>query len=376
MIFQQAAEELVRATSSLVSGRTINIMNTDGIIIASSDPKRVGTFHFGADQVMHTGRSVNITRSQLPAYPGALEGCNMPLRQNGKIIGVVGITGDPEELQDLAHLLEVYAMKYMELESVVMQRMEETELRRKLFHLLTTQDSVNPEYIRTLSEAISFQLQMPVRVIAIRDQSGSLTPRELEQILLQERLLDYSRELSCEEDEYLMLLKSAESLDFDDYAHRIADLFEKSGASVRITAGRTCRETSELSASCQESRLLSTISSNNFEDADTPNGRCVLLTDASIRDQLPYLKQLYENLQKQFRPDELHALLSSAEAYYEEGRSVTKAAARLFVHKNTLQYRLHRLLEAMQLTDESGFYQELLVRLVLQYRKVYYKESF
>ena len=117
MIFQQAAEELVRATSSLVSGRTINIMNPDGIIIASSDPKRVGTFHFGADQVMHTGRSVNITRSQLPAYPGALEGCNMPLRQNGKIIGVVGITGDPEELQDLAHLLEVYAMKYMELES-------------------------------------------------------------------------------------------------------------------------------------------------------------------------------------------------------------------------------------------------------------------
>ena len=89
---------------------------------------------------------------------------------------------------------------------------------------------------------------------------------------------------------------------------------------------------------------------------------------------MPYLKRIYENLQAQFRPDELQTLLSSAKAYYEEGRSVTKAAARLFVHKNTLQYRLHRLLEAMQLTEESGFYQEYLVRFVLQYRAVYYKE--
>ena len=374
MIFQQAAEELVRATSSLVSGRTINIMNPDGIIIASSDPKRVGTFHFGADQVMHTGRSVNITRSQLPAYPGALEGCNMPLRQNGKIIGVVGITGDPEELQDLAHLLEVYAMKYMELESVVMQHMEEAEIRRKLFHLLTTQDSVNPEYVRTLSETASFQLQFPARVIAIRVVTGTLTLREFEQILLQEQLLDHKKDLSCEEENYLMLLKSAGVSDFDTYSQRISKAIERNGCHVRITAGRTCENTSELSASYQESRLLNTITPNNFEDADTPRGRCALLTDASIRDQMPYLKRIYENLQAQFRPDELQTLLSSAKAYYEEGRSVTKAAARLFVHKNTLQYRLHRLLEAMQLTEESGFYQEYLVRFVLQYRAVYYKE--
>lgn len=374
MIFQQAAEELVRATSSLVSGRTINIMNPDGIIIASSDPKRVGTFHFGADQVMHTGRSVNITRSQLPAYPGALEGCNMPLRQNGKIIGVVGITGDPEELQDLAHLLEVYAMKYMELESVVLQHMEEAEIRRKLFHLLTTQDSVNPEYVRTLSETASFQLQFPARVIAIRVVTGTLALREFEQILLQEQLLDHKKDLSCEEENYLMLLKSAGVSDFDTYSHRISKAIERNGCHVRITAGRTCENTSELSASYQESRLLNTITPNNFEDADTPRGRCALLTDASIRDQMPYLKRLYENLQAQFRPDELQTLLSSAKAYYEEGRSVTKAAARLFVHKNTLQYRLHRLLEAMQLTEESGFYQEYLIRFVLQYRAVYYKE--
>lgn len=374
MIFQQAAEELVRATSSLVSGRTINIMNPDGIIIASSDPKRVGTFHFGADQVMHTGRSVNITRSQLPAYPGALEGCNMPLRQNGKIVGVVGITGDPEELQDLAHLLEVYAMKYMELESVVMQHMEEAEIRRKLFHLLTTQDSVNPEYVRTLSETASFQLQFPARVIAIRVVTGTLTLREFEQILLQEQLLDHKKDLSCEEENYLMLLKSAGVSDFDTYSHQISKAIERNGCHIRITAGRTCENTSELSASYQESRLLNTITPNNFEDADTPRGRCALLTDASIRDQMPYLKRIYENLQAQFRPDELQTLLSSAKAYYEEGRSVTKAAARLFVHKNTLQYRLHRLLEAMQLTEECGFYQEYLVRFVLQYRAVYYKE--
>lgn len=371
MYLQQAAEELVRITSSLVSGRTINIMNTDGIIIASSDPDRVGTFHYGAEQVVRTGRSVLITQDQLPAYPGAREGCNMPLRKSGKIIGVVGIFGNPTEIQDLAHLLEVYASKYLELESIVVQRMEDARIRRKLYHLLTSEEAVSPEYIHSLSETISLQLQMPVLAISIRDPSAKTSPGDLEQILVQEQCLDRARDLSCLEEDCLMLLKSMGTISSDNCRKQLTDAFRKSNLSVRVTFGHLCMTSSELAASSQESRLLGSITCKDFEDADTPSGRSLLLMDASIKKQLPYFRQLYERLQQQFHPDELQTLLTCAELYYLEGRSVTKAAARLFIHKNTLQYRLHRLLEAMQLGGESGFYQEYLVRLILQYVRVY-----
>ena len=80
MLLESLAKELVRVTSELVGGRTINIMNTEGYIIASTEPERIGTFHQGALEAVRTGKAVNIQRSELANYPGAKEGCNMSLR--------------------------------------------------------------------------------------------------------------------------------------------------------------------------------------------------------------------------------------------------------------------------------------------------------
>ena len=114
MLLQPLAREMVEAVSGLVEGRTINLMDTKGIIVASSDPARVGSFHQGAMEAVRTGKMVNITKEQVPDYSGAREGCNMPLRVNGAIIGVVGIRGDPPEIQALADQLT--AGKKTELE--------------------------------------------------------------------------------------------------------------------------------------------------------------------------------------------------------------------------------------------------------------------
>ena len=127
-------DDVPEILSGLVEGRTINLMDTKGIIVASSDPARVGSFHQGAMEAVRTGKMVNITKEQVPDFSGAREGCNMPLRVNGAIIGVVGIRGDPPEIQALAHLLEVYAAKYFQLEAMASPRLAEGELRRMPGH--------------------------------------------------------------------------------------------------------------------------------------------------------------------------------------------------------------------------------------------------
>ena len=43
--FSSMAQDFVEATSSLVGGRTINIMDREGTIIASTEQERIGTFH-------------------------------------------------------------------------------------------------------------------------------------------------------------------------------------------------------------------------------------------------------------------------------------------------------------------------------------------
>ena len=65
MLLDELAKELVEVTSSLVGGRTINIMNPEGIIIASTEHERVGSFHQGAREAVRTGKIVNISKDQV-----------------------------------------------------------------------------------------------------------------------------------------------------------------------------------------------------------------------------------------------------------------------------------------------------------------------
>lgn len=67
--FSSMAQDFVEATSSLVGGRTINIMDREGTIIASTEQERIGTFHQGAAEVIATGKPVLIETKDLPGIP-------------------------------------------------------------------------------------------------------------------------------------------------------------------------------------------------------------------------------------------------------------------------------------------------------------------
>ena len=97
--------------------------------------------------------------------------------------------------------------------------------------------------------------------------------------------------------------------------------------------------------------------------------RCdYLLYSAAIRDA-DFLEELYARLGDAFRESELPLLFQTAECYYRHGRSVTQAASELFIHKNTLQYRVRRLLEALELERCGPFQEEFLMRLLLEHHK-------
>lgn len=93
MLLTEQARDLVNYISRLLDGRCVNIMNTEGIIIASTEKTRVGSFHKGALDAIKNDSPVCIYKEQVLNYPGAREGYNMPLRIDGTISGAVGIYG-------------------------------------------------------------------------------------------------------------------------------------------------------------------------------------------------------------------------------------------------------------------------------------------
>ena len=79
----------------------INIMDESGVIIASRDEKRIGTYHEAADRIIR-GKEEIVVIEDDKIYPGVLPGINMAIMVNGRKEGVVGVTGDPGRIHEVA----------------------------------------------------------------------------------------------------------------------------------------------------------------------------------------------------------------------------------------------------------------------------------
>ena len=80
----------------------INIMDQSGSIIGSGNPNRIGTLHYGAVEAIKQGEIAEIYQDG--EY--VKKGINLPIKLNGEIVGVVGISGEVEETRPFGNLLK------------------------------------------------------------------------------------------------------------------------------------------------------------------------------------------------------------------------------------------------------------------------------
>lgn len=365
MLLEDLAKDLVEVTSRMIGGRTINIMNTDGVIIASTDRSRIGSLHHGAREVVRTGKPVIIEKDQVSRYPGAKEGYNMPLRVNGSIIGVVGMYGEPTEIQDLAHLLEVYMTKCYQVEAMLTSRLAEGGLRERVIRCLLSDADSRISDAGGLMESLSVSLEFPVTVAVVSQRSGAvLSEREekLTRTLTQRQLLRQTRDLWAIIDDRLILLLS--KLDAPSSKAQLLETL----ADYRVSFGDPCTRLEDVRHAYHQAAILDSATSAEVNDVAQLPTRCTyMLADTAAGEHL-FLERLEQKLAEAFSVDERKVFLKTAQTYYDMDHSVGKAAAAVFIHKNTLQYRIRRLLEVLELTKCSPFQQEYIIRLLLEHQ--------
>lgn len=84
----------------------INIIDTKGIIVASGSPDRIGTFHKVGLQAAENGCRIDIKKADESLYNGVKSGINLPFYYKNDIIGVIGITGIPNEISMLTNIVK------------------------------------------------------------------------------------------------------------------------------------------------------------------------------------------------------------------------------------------------------------------------------
>lgn len=375
--FASLAQAFVEATSSVVSGRTINIMDVDGTIIASTEKQRIGTCHYGAREVALTGKPLRIDETNVDQYPGAKTGYNLPIFDGDKVIGVVGMFGTEDEIKDAANLLRVYVTQYFKQQVLFQEKNREQELRQRLLTLYITGAGERLVEQKQLAQALGFHLTAPFVLLGLRCISSRGEPvrrRLLEQL---RDILESSEQLVRTtlwgmEDRHLVIIHSLapgkKTLE-EGLIARLCQLTREK-ETLGLAISHRCEDAQEIPEAAKEIMLL-------LELPDSPIHMMENGTDRTryfLRRLLPHggatnVKRLLARLEQAVNPEHLSGLLETARVYYEENSSVERAARRLSIHKNTLQYRLKRLYEALGVEEEAPFSREFLIRLLLEYRE-------
>lgn len=101
MISGTQSQHIVNELSAIVD-RNINFMNDEGIIIASTDQSRIGSVHEGALIVLKTKKKLLVEENQ---FAGSKAGINLPVYFENRVIGVIGITATEPEVLKMAEII-------------------------------------------------------------------------------------------------------------------------------------------------------------------------------------------------------------------------------------------------------------------------------
>lgn len=374
MRFDEIARNLVHTASRLLRGRIVNIMDTSGIIVASTDASRIGTSHEGAREVVRTGRPVAIEKSDVIRYPGAREGYNLPVFSDNRLMAVVGVYGNPEDVRDSAYILQAYTEQFFRQKAMERRNRISDGLRADYLRILMNLSEGGGERLTELAGALDLKLEFPARILAfsVQGTEDSLTRQQLlsrvAEELQSQRLIVPERDVWAVIEDRLLLLKSGVlKSGYLIRAHACAEA--ATAVPVQICVGHLCSALEEARTSGEEALTLGEKGGRGVLDITNPASRFAYLMRRAMERDEDFIGRIYRELGESFSGSELETMLTTAAAYYEMGGSVTKASAALHIHKNTLQYRMRRLWETVCPGVDGSFEREFLLRLCILYHR-------
>ena len=153
----------------------VNIMDERGIIIASRDKKRIGQYHEIAYRLI-TGQEEMIDTTGM-SFPNVLPGINMIIATGGRREGVVGVTGDPEEVRPVALMVKMAFETMLKYEQQLEQQRIRENKKEHFIHLLTQVEHSDPEELRSYARDLGYP-EESVRIPILVRLDGAETDKE------------------------------------------------------------------------------------------------------------------------------------------------------------------------------------------------------
>lgn len=317
-----------------VCNHDINFIAPSGIILASTDPSRVGTFHEIGQKAAVSGTALEVAEED--SFTGTKQGINLPLFHDGHLLAVIGITGVPDEIRNYAYLAERITNLLIREQELNQYSRRQADKKHFVIQSLIKNELENQEYLTDCLNEFKIDLGTKKRMILIRINNRynltnlSLLEQKIQQMFAQAHVSLFSFNYPGD---FVAVIDEA---DFEKQNY-IFKLFVKEHSDILNMAVGKVTSLFHLSASYHSAETalhslnLSTDHYVVFDDLTLE----LLLSTITLENKNDFLAKTTAALNEQDKE-----LLN---AYFTEEMSLSATSERLFLHKNTLQYRLNAI---------------------------------
>lgn len=349
-ITRKDAQNIVNEMKASIH-QDVNIMDEHGVIMASTNPARQGQLHRGA---------LRIIQEHLPALiiwednmeEGVQRGINFPIILEGQLEGVIGITGDPKEVSVFGDIIK--RMTEIMLESAQQREQMnlieqakslfvenwlfanepdwlELDMRGRLLHM-----DMNAPYTVALLKLGEVNTRRPTEAKAMYEMRSSLILR-----MIQAHIKGDAKHFCAAVNNMILVLlhrmerKQAYSK-ISDICQDIEGFYE-----VRISAGISgvTQNPADIRRCYLEAKTAAAVA----EQSET--GRVIFYDQVSlefITQSVP--GSIKQDLRKlifgSWSQQEQMEFTQTIRLYFEQDGNIQRCAEKLFIHRNTFQYRI------------------------------------
>ncbi|MBA9026599.1 MULTISPECIES: CdaR family transcriptional regulator [Bacillaceae] len=340
MLTRSIAQTIVKETSIRLN-RNINIMNDSGIIIASRDVERIDDIHEGALQVLKSGQTLIIPTNQSVTWKGSHPGINLPIVFHDKIVGVIGITGNPDDMADLGELVKMTTELMIKAEYMASQMEWKKRTKEMVIEELL---KLNPsfDHIRRGLNLLGNTFHPPYNTVVIQMAEGTITNHivveKIEEILGEKNgivgFINTNR--------ILLAFSNQEQTQVDKKLKKIYHTLKKLQLTFRLAFSIPFDSLNMFNQSYQDCDLALAISH--------PSKDMIAFADVELKVLIHHLNRYdSERFYQRVMTKTLIKYTDTLESFFKNNFNIQQTADELFIHRNTLIYRLKKI------EEETGY---------------------
>lgn len=344
-ISRELASNIVKEMKKIID-KDLNFINSEGIIIASTDETRVNTYHEGGKEAIKNNNIIKIIEDG--EYKGTKKGINLPLKFNEDLIGVIGISGETKEVEKYGQIIK--RMSEILIRENYLYRKEEREVEKDRILLEKILKNEEKEiYKNLIIKDIFKKLRDKDKVIL---STKIDLKREVDIELLKNIFLEFRKIVKkvggycyLEGDIIYTLLFEYSNTNILEKIEQLEGIIKRINKECIINygIGNIYKELEDLKKSYQESIIALTCGRkiNKKYCFYSKMDLEILLNQIEENLQKEYCNKIFSNLSK----EEIKEYKEIIKYYEKENGSLKMIAQELYMHVNTLQYKLNKFHE-------------------------------